>query len=424
MQVHKTYKQRLLFSPTQSQQAGAIVGMVRLVYNLGLEQRQLAYSLTRKSLNYETQANELPSLKADFPYLKQAPSQSLQQALKDLHTAYDRFFRGLTSYPTYRKKFLNDSFRCPSPKGFQITRVSRRKGSIKLPKLRRVFFRWTQPIKGRPLFATVTRQAGAWYLAITCAIDTADLTDKSLPSKSARTPIGIDRGCNHTLATSKPLNSSHLLSLPTQKLKYYEEKIAIWQCRLALKSRGSNNYKKIQNKISKIHRKLVNLRHDWHHKLTTKLAKNHSYIFLEDLDIVKMTRSTRGTLDNPGTDVAKKTGLNKSILRQAWGVFDTMLSYKTSWYGSEKHKVNPAYTSWDCSQCHYRHPNNRDGEDFKCLCCGHLEHADINAAKNIETRGRAGLDRLRSKNLRIQEPLVASKQVTTSSTMLAGVPGF
>jgi len=412
MEVHKTYKQRLLLSPEQTKLCGTIAGIVRLVYNLSLEQRLMAYSLTRKSLNYYDQSKELPDLKEAFPFIKLASAQSIQQGLKDLQKSFDRFFKKISGFPSYRKRGINDSFRNPDPSGFKISMISKRKGSINLPKLGTIYFRCTQKILGKPLFATVSRQAGNWYISITCSINTEDLIDpkKPLIPINQRTPIGIDRGCHNTIATSEPIDNRYLHSLPTNKLKLTETRIKFLQRQLSNKIKYSNNYKKLRFKITKKHKKLRNLRHDWHHKMTTKIAKNHSYIFLEALKVKNMTKSASGTLDNPGTNVAQKRGLNKSILRQAWGIFESMLTYKSGWYGSTMgKKPHPAFTSQKCHQCKHVHSLNRDGEDFLCRRCHHHAHADVNLIA-CETRD--------SSLPSLQEPTTITQRV------LVGIPGL
>lgn len=430
MEVHKTYKQRLLLTPEQTKFCEISAGIIRQVYNLALEQRLLAYSLTKKSLNYYDQANELKELKEAFSYISIAPSQSIQQGLKDLQKAFDRFFKKTSGFPSYRKYGINDSFRLPDPKAFNITRLTKRKGSIFLPKLKTINFRWTQKIQGKPLFATVSRTAGVWYISITCSLDTNDFSNPEKPLKpfNQRTPLGIDRGCHYTIATSERIDNKHLHSLPTNKLKLIETRIKFLQKLLARKVRRSNNYKKLRAKIAKKHKQLINLRHDWHHKMTTKIAKNHSYIFLEDLKVKNMTKSASGTLDNPGTNVAQKTGLNKSILRQGWGIFESMLTYKTGWYGSIlSEKPHPAYTSQKCHQCKHVHPLNRDGEGFLCRRCNHRAHSDVNAAKNILEAGQAliACETSSPKGISSQEPSKKRpKNVQHRSKVLLGIPGL
>jgi putative transposase len=173
-------------------------------------------------------------------------------------------------------------------------------------------------------------------------------------------------------------------------MKRLEAKIARKQKNLARKKKLSKNCIKNKTKISKLHRKAVNIRHDFLHKATTYLAKNHGLVVLEDLKVKNMTASAAGTMEEPGKMIAQKSSLNRAILRHGWGIFHQQLAYKCVWYGSELRTVPSAYTSQACFVCDHCEAGNRNDEAFKCLGCGHEDHADINAAKNIL---KLGLDK-------------------------------
>ena len=118
--------------------------------------------------------------------------------------------------------------------------------------------------------------------------------------------------------------------------------------------------------------------------VSTDISKSHALVVLEDLKVANMSRSASGTIDNPGKNVAAKSGLNRSILDQGWHNFKSYLSYKLDRLGGELMLVNPQYTSQKCSTCHHIEEGNRKSQaQFFCLRCGHEENADVNAAKNI-----------------------------------------
>jgi putative transposase len=107
-------------------------------------------------------------------------------------------------------------------------------------------------------------------------------------------------------------------------------------------------------------------------------------VVLEDLKIKNMTKSAKGTLENPGTNVKAKAGLNRAILHQNWGQFTEFLQYKADLAGTIVEKVNPAYTSQRCSACGHIARENRENQAvFICKKCGHTQNADHNAAINI-----------------------------------------
>jgi putative transposase len=164
----------------------------------------------------------------------------------------------------------------------------------------------------------------------------------------------------------------------------------------------SDKLKKYKKIINKLHGKITRIRHNWFHRRSYNLANNHSLIVVEDLKIANMSKSASGTIENPGKNVKAKSGLNRSILRQGWGQFCDLLSYKCNWYGSNLVKVNPKNTSITCSRCEYTSQDNRiSQESFVCQNCGHTENADTNAAKNIL---RLGLESL---GLSLEPPAIA-----------------
>ena len=170
-------------------------------------------------------------------------------------------------------------------------------------------------------------------------------------------------------------------------------KLATLQRELARKIKFSQNWRKVKAKITKLHLKIADIRKDFIHKVTTAIAANFAHVAIEDLKIKNMSSSACGTLDNPGTNVAQKSGLNRSILDQGWGMFKSFLTYKLKYmYNTELIKVNPKYTSQKCSQCHYIHKHNRKTQaEFVCKDCGHAMNADLNAALNIKAAGTAVL---------------------------------
>ena len=118
------------------------------------------------------------------------------------------------------------------------------------------------------------------------------------------------------------------------------------------------------------------------------ISKNHAVVVLEDLKVRNMTASAKGTVDKPGRNIRQKSGLNKSILDQGWGLLKRILDYKLQWTGGMLFLVNPAYTSQTCSVCGVVDAGNRPNQAvFHCLHCGQEAHADVNAAQNILARG-------------------------------------
>ncbi len=260
-----------------------------------------------------------------------------------------------------------------------IEKITNKYCYVKLPKIGRVKFRKTRDIEGRIRNATICREGKHWYISINCEIE------NEIP-QNLGSSIGIDRGVAKTVALSNEEN----YSLP-EKIKFLEKRISVLQKRLRLKKKFTENWKKLKRKIAKLHQKIARIRHNWLHKISTRIAKNHSYVVLEDLKTKNMSKSASGTVEKPGKNVAAKSGLNRSILRQGWHKLEVFLSYKCDWYGSYLELVSPHYTSQECSNCGHICKENRISQElFCCQNCGYEENADINSAKVILTRGRRG----------------------------------
>jgi len=358
------------------------------LYNLALEHRVLSWNQYRKSFNYYDQANELKNLKIveGFEWIKDSPAQILQQSLKDLDKAFKSFWRSGFGFPKYKKKGFGDSFRFPDAKQFSVRRVTKRKAFVKLPKIGEVAFRLSRKIEGKLKNATVKKEVDGWYISFCCEKEILIL-DNNMPT------VGIDRGISDTLVlSSNEDNFRNIeLSLPGQ-CKILRDRIKVLQKRLRLKKKFSQNWKKLQQKIRKLHSKIARIRHDFLHRASSYIAKNHSYISLEDLKIKNMSKSAKGTMEKKGKNVKAKSGLNREILFQGWGIFANQLKYKSEWNGGHLELVNPRHTSTRCSECLYNDKKNRKNKKFECLNCGHKEDADKNASKNIDRVGRTQRD--------------------------------
>ncbi|ETW92081.1 MAG: hypothetical protein ETSY1_45265 [Candidatus Entotheonella factor] len=177
---------------------------------------------------------------------------------------------------------------------------------------------------------------------------------------------------------------------PLDSFRKHEARLAKEQRKLSLKTRFSNNWVKQKIKVNRVHEKIANVRHDFLHKHSTKISQNHAVVAVEDLQVSKMTRSAKGTIEEPGRHVAAKSGLNKAILDQGWGMFRILVEYKQVWRGGAVMAVAPQYTSQRCAECDHVSPENRPSQAvFSCVACGHRDHADVNAARNILAAGLA-----------------------------------
>jgi len=368
------YKFRLKPHARQRKKLHQFAGCARFVYNKALSLEQEQYKQTKKMLGYNKIAKLLVGWKrtAEFGFLKNTHSQILQQKLQDLYTGFDNFFAHRADHPRYKKKGLHDSFRYPQ--GFKIDEAGKR---IYLPKIGHIAYYQSRLITGTPKNITVSYSAGHWY----CSIQTEQ--EQIIAQHPSASIIGIDVG----IARFATLSDGTIIE-PINSLRSSQNKIKRLQRSVSRKKKGSFNRKKALRKLIKIHQRIAYKRHDYLHKITTTISKNHARVVIEDLQITNMSASARGTRDNPGKNIKAKAGLNTSILDQAWHEFRRQLVYKLAWAGGELILVPAHRTSQTCSSCGFVHADNRKTQQsFLCLQCGYDENADLNAAKNILSAG-------------------------------------
>lgn len=385
MKKKQAYRFRIYPTAAQEQAFRQISGCCRLVYNLGLEQRRDHWRRYRARTGYSiskvSQKNELPDLKEVAPFLKDAPSHCLQQALDDLDRAYQNFFEGRADYPTPRRKMDGDRFRFPDNKQFQL-----RHGWLIAPKFGRrgsphgpIRIKRHRAIHGTIKNITIIRDGSHWYASI-IAVREAKVRVKTVVREER--VAGLDRGVRHPVALSSGELLGALVEGPREM-----ERLRRLQRAVSRKVRGSANRAKAIRRLAEHKAKMARRRRDMIQKMTNGLVKNHDVIVIEDLRIANMTRSAKGTAEEPGRNVRQKSGLNRAILDKGWGYMRQCLAYKTAWAGKRLIEVDPRMTSQTCAECGSQHSDNRDEDRFECIACGHQDHADINAARNIRARG-------------------------------------
>jgi putative transposase len=384
MIVRKGMKYRIYPTPAQEAYLPRISGCVRLVHNVALEQREM-FGRRGRSFRYEGQRAELKDLKAHAEFLRDVPHHCLQEALVDLQTGFDRFFKGIAGYPQLRLKGRNDGFRFPDPKQFHVAPSDdERFVFLHLPKMGKVKsdhgplrVRLHRPFEGKIRSVTLNHEAGVWHASFLCEVEVATSVS---PLGDA---VGLDRGVVVPIMVSD--GTTPHVPLPTKRQRRRERRL---HKAISRSKRGSNNRRKAVRALGKHKAKETRRRRDALHKATTHLAKNHSLIVIEDLRVKNMTASAAGTIKEPGVNVAQKSGLNRAILSVGWGAIPVMLGYKAVWKGSELRRVPPMGTSQQCSVCGHTDAASRVSRDvFRCTACDHTEHADLNAAKTIRNRG-------------------------------------
>jgi putative transposase len=366
---------RLLLTAEQAAALAEHCRHARYVWNLAVEQQQ-HWQPGRHAPGYNEQCAQLTAVRAEHEWLAAGSQTVQQQALRDFAQAMRNFFTGTHRRPTWRKAGVHEGFRQVAVKPHHVDRLNRGFGRVWVPKVGWLRFRLSRPVWHGVKSYRVTRdRAGRWHIAFAHVPD-------PIAGPGQGSVVGIDRG----VAVSAALSTGELLHAPG--LSPGEAKrLKVLQQRLARAKGGSNRRARTKQAIAKLKVRETDRRKDWVEKATTDIAQCFDTIRIEALDVRAMTRSARGSMEQPGVRVAQKRGLNRVISQSCWGLLAARLPHKA--YGRVE-QIPAAYTSQRCSACGHVAPGNRKSQAvFECEACNTGPcNADVNAARNIAA-GRA-----------------------------------
>ena len=294
--IRKAYKFRLKTNANIEASLTRYCGSVRFLWNKSLAMNLERLEKGQSLLWYNELALWLTLWKQsdEYSFLRECPSQVLQQKLRDLERAFSDCFdknQSLKRLPVFKRKGSGDGIRFPQ--GFKIE--NRR---IFLPKIGWIGFYKSCPVVGRIKNITISNRAGRWYASLQVE-QTIEAAEHPVDSE-----IGIDAGVNYFAA----LSDGRLVQ-GVHSFRKHEDALAMAQRKLSRKKKGSENWKKQKRKISKLHVRIADVRSDFLHKLSTEISKNHATVYIEGLHIRNMSSSARGNTEEPGRNVKAKSRL-------------------------------------------------------------------------------------------------------------------
>ena len=336
------------------------------LYNHFLEKRKVTWEEKQESLGYYQQASSLPTLKQTHPSLKIVYSQSLQNVAMRIDLAFKAFFRRVKAgekpgYPRFKGEGRYNSFTYPQyGNGCRID--GKRLFLSKIGYLRVVQL---NSIEGKVKTICICRSStGKWFVNITYEVE-----PQRLPESTKN--VGIDVGLKSfaTLDDGEKIDNPRFFSEE-------EKNLAKANRRLSKEKKGSPEQEKKRKVVARVHERIANRRSNFAHQHSRKIINRYNIVAIEDLSVNQMVHNKC---------------FSKSISDAAWSQFAQFLSYKAEEAGRTLVRVNPAYTSQDCSQCGHRQYKKLSDRMHRCSCCGLELDRDVNAARNILALGLQSL---------------------------------
>ena len=366
--MEKCYKLRLYPNRKQRRLLNKIFGCSRFVYNYFLNKCNTLIENGESRLSFAECSRLLTQLKKELLWLKEPDKFALQNVLKDLSIAFDRYYNNISGYPNFKKKGFKNSYRTT----FTNNNIEFKNGKVKVPKLGYMKCKGYKSISGRILNATLSKTGSVNYFISICCTD-VDIDKSNYPLTNKF--VGLDLGIKDFVITSDGIKFEN-----PRFLEKSLEKLAKANRELSRKPRFSSNWFKAKRKVAKLHEKIANQRKDYINKLTTSLVRNYDIICFETLKVKNMIKNPK---------------LSRCIADVSWSEFIRQLKYKCEWYGKEVSPVDTYFASSQiCSNCGYKNPEvkNLSIRNWECSNCGINHDRYINASKNILIKGLKELE--------------------------------
>ena len=353
----------------------------RELYNAALEERRDSYRKARVSVSYYDQQNQLPEIKIERPDLKPLGSHALQETLRRLDRAYAAFFRRCKAgekpgFPRFKGRHRFKGWTYPDPAGWKLRHEHDRLWRVYIANIGWIRARGLSRFaEFKPNDFTIRYQHGEWFASVTVRVAEEQCERERTDNKQRGFDLGLEQ-----LVT---FDDGEVIENP-RWLRVSLDRIGELQRKRAHHKKGSSRWRQFSRKIASIHEKIAHKRIDHHHKLTTRMVEECELLATEKLSPKNMSVSAKGSIEEPGSNVRQKAGLNREILSAGWGQLHQMLAYKAEEAGTRLHladtrRLKPTQR---CSACGFVEKKTLADRVHRCSDCGFTTGRDRNSAIN------------------------------------------
>ena len=374
--VVRGYKTELDLNNEQRTLLFKHAGAARFAYNWGLSRKIAAHKASEKVPSAIDLHRELNTLKpTEYPWMYAVSKCAMQEALRNLDKAYASFFhkaklkkqgkyKGKVGFPRFKK-------RSKAIGSFRLTgSIKVFSDGVRLPRIGHVRLHEHDymPTGAKILSATISEQAGRWYVSVQVE------EEQEKPTPTATSAIGVDLGIKMLATLSDGTTFENL-----RALKHAQKKLKRLERAKSRRKKGGKNRAEVRKAIAKTHARIAHIRKDAAHKLTSYLVKNHALVAIEDLHVAGML---------------KNHCVAQAVSDSNFGEIRRQLEYKAAWAGVSVVTINRFYpSSKTCSACGYIKPELSLGErTFICESCGMVLDRDLNAAINLRNVAVSSID--------------------------------
>ena len=374
---HKTFQLRGYCTAAGYDHIREVLAISVTLYNAALQERRDAWKMNGKSISMFDQIKQLTLVRQDDPHWAALDTVLARGPLVRIDRAFKAFFRrvkngGKPGFPRFQPRSRYCTLELSEARPSMIKTSPTGKTFLKIKGLPNIRIKPSRELPTDGLKGVrITLRNRHLTADLVYEVETPDWP-------AANKAVGIDLGVNQRLTLSD--------GTVIPGIQQDRREVRRLQRAVSRAKKGSNSRRKKVSRLASAHRRARIRNRNQCHRITTEIVRNYGHIAVEALRIPNMMRSASGTMETPGTNVAAKSGLNRRIAEQTWGLLLQQLNYKAAWAGRTYVEVEPRNTSRTCSRCGTLVSEQQEYRAFRCRGCNLEIDRDLNASINILKR--------------------------------------